>query len=52
MQSSDNVHMGESSKLSKTETLENQNLNLAVCLQIIKSSKFNGQIALGKLRLK
>ena len=36
--------MGESSKFPKSWTLENQNLKLAVCLQIIKKSKLNGQI--------
>ena len=43
--------MGESSKFPKSWTLENQNLKLAVCLQIIKKSKFNGQIPLDKLKL-
>ena len=33
-------NMGES---PKSWTLESQNLKLAVCLQIIKNSKFNGQ---------
>ena len=43
--------MGESSKFPKSLTLENQNLKLAVCIQIIKNSKFNGQIPLDKLKL-
>ena len=40
--------MGE---ISKSRTLENQNLKLAVCLQNIKNSKSNGQIPLDKLKL-
>ena len=43
--------MGESSKFPKFWTLEIQNLKLAVCLQNIKNSKLNGQIALDKLKL-
>ena len=43
--------MGESSKFPKSWTLENQNLKLAVCLQNIKKSKFNGQTPLEKLKL-
>ena len=43
--------MGESSKFPKPWTLENQNLKLAVCLQNIKNSKFDGQIPLDKLKL-
>ena len=43
--------MGESSKFPKSLTLENQDLELAVCLQIIKDSKFNGQIPLDKLKI-
>ena len=42
--------MGESSKFPKSFTLENQNLKLAVCRQIMKNSKFNGQIPLDKLK--
>ena len=45
------ITMGESSKIPKSWTLENQNLKLAVCLQIIKKCKFNGQIPLDKLKL-
>ena len=44
-------HMCESSKFPKSETLENQNLKLAVCLQNIESSMFNGQIPLDKQEL-
>ena len=43
--------MGES---SKSRTLENQNLTLAVCLQNyqnIKNCKFNGQISKDKQKL-
>ena len=43
--------MGENSKFPKSWTLENQNLKLAVCLQIIKNSKFNGQIPFDKLKV-
>ena len=43
--------MGESSKFPKSWTLENQNLKLAVYLQVVKNSKFNGQIPLDKLKL-
>ena len=38
--------MGESSKFSKSWTLEYQNLKLALCLQMIKNSRLNGQIPL------
>ena len=44
-------NMGENSKLPNSITLENQNLKLDVCLQIIKNLKFNGQIPLDKLKL-
>ena len=43
--------MGENSKFPKSWTLENHNLKIAVCLQIIKNSKFNGQKPLDKLKL-
>ena len=36
--------MGEKLKISKILNFKNQNLNLAVCLKIIKNSTFNGQI--------
>ena len=45
------AHMSESSKFPKSLSLENQNSKLAVCLQMIKNSKFNGQIPLDKLKL-
>ena len=48
---SGSLNMGESSKIPKSWTLENQNLKLAVCFQNIKKSKFNGQIPLEKLKL-
>ena len=45
-------YIGVSSKFSKSWTLENHNLKLAsICFQIIKNSKFNGQIPLDKLKL-
>ena len=47
----DLTHTWVNSKFPKSWTLENQNLKLAVCLQIIKNSKFKGQIPLNKLKL-
>ena len=43
--------IGESSKFPKSWTLENQDLKLAACLQITKTSKYNGQTASDKLKL-
>ena len=45
------TYIGESSKFAKSRTSENLNLKLAVGLQIIKNSKFNGQIPIDKLKL-
>ena len=45
------TYIGESSKFPKSRTSENLNLKLAVCLQIVKNSKFNGQIPIDKLEL-
>ena len=46
-----NINMGESSKFPKSWTSENQNLKI-VCLQIVKTSKYNGQTSLDKLNQK
>ena len=45
--------IGESSKFPKSWTCssKNKNLKLAVCLQNIKTSKYNGQLPLDKLKL-